>query len=66
MLRALFATDGPFTDAVATWMTVGEQACLLLDLLSEGPEGRTGETIGSWVGEPLRLPPRRARGEAIV
>jgi hypothetical protein len=47
-------------------MTPAEQAQLLLDLLAEGPDGRTGETIGSWVGLPVGLPPRRARGEVIV
>ncbi len=68
MLRSLFAHRGtePPDDVVATWMTPVEQAQLLLDLLAEGPDGRTGETIGSWIGQPVVLPPRRARGDAIV
>lgn len=41
-------------------------ARLLLDLLAEGPDGRTGETIGVWDGKPIALPPRRQRGENIV
>ncbi len=43
-----------------------QQAQLLVALLREGSDGRTGETIGSWVGEPIALPPRRGRGEDIV
>ena len=67
MLRALFAPGrGPPDEVVATWMTPEQQAQLLLDLLAEGPDGRSGETIGSWVGEPIVLPPRRQRGEQIV
>ena len=68
MLRGLYATRGtePSEAEIAMWMTPAQQAQLLLDLLAEGPEGRTGETIGSWVGEPVALPPRRARGDAIV
>jgi NAD(P)-dependent dehydrogenase (short-subunit alcohol dehydrogenase family) len=68
MLRSLYASRGeePADEVVATWMTPEQQAQLLLDLLAEGPEGRTGETIGSWVGEPVVLPPRRQRGEPIV
>ncbi len=69
MLRNLFklrGIDPPPADVVATWMTRDQQAQLLVDLLAEGPNGRSGETIGSWVGEPIGLPPRRAAGELIV
>lgn len=48
------------------WATVAHQAALLLDLLAEGPDGRTGETIAAGAGSPLTLPPRRARGEDLV
>lgn len=65
MQRSLFGPDGPPADVLATWMAPAEQAQLLVDLLAEGPDGRTGETIGSWIGEPIALPPRRARGEDI-
>ncbi len=68
MLRSLFESRGeePADEVVATWMRPEQQAQLLLELLAEGPDGRTGETIGSWVGEPVVLPPRRQRGEPIV
>ncbi|CAN5802266.1 3-oxoacyl-[acyl-carrier-protein] reductase [soil metagenome] len=66
MLRALFEPGGPSDDVVATWMTADQQAQLVMDLLAEGPDGRSGETIGSWVGLPIELPPRRERGEDIV
>jgi NAD(P)-dependent dehydrogenase (short-subunit alcohol dehydrogenase family) len=68
MLRSLFASRGeePAPEAVASWLQPEQVAGLLLDLLAEGPEGRTGETIGAWVGEPVGLPPRRATGDPIV
>jgi len=68
MLRGLFQRRGvePPPEAVASWMTPQQQADLLLALLAEGPDGRTGETIGSWTGLPVELPPRRMRGEAIT
>lgn len=69
MLRNLFklrGIDPPPAEVVATWMTPAQQAQLLVDLLAEGPDGRSGETIGSWVGEPVVLPPRRRAGEPIV
>lgn len=51
--------------AIASDAPVGHPG-LLIDLLAEGPDGRTGETIGVRSGDPLALPPRRARGEEIV
>ena len=60
----LGATDTPmlrdFAGAVseevtATWIKP-EQICdLLLELLAEGPEGRSGHNVGCWVGRPLSL-----------
>jgi NAD(P)-dependent dehydrogenase (short-subunit alcohol dehydrogenase family) len=32
-------------------------AAVLVDLLAEGPSGRTGDTITLWAGHPCRLPP---------
>ena len=64
MLRGLFDGEPP-ADVVATWMTPVDQATLLVELLGEGPGGRTGETIGAWVGEPIGLPPVVERGERI-
>ena len=47
---------GEVTDEViASWMQPTEISDLLLELLGEGPEGRTGHNLGCWVGRPLRL-----------
>ena len=62
MLRGLFE-GSPAPDVVAGWMKAEEVAAQLLALLSEGPEGRTGENIGAWAGEtalPPSPPPNRA------
>jgi NAD(P)-dependent dehydrogenase (short-subunit alcohol dehydrogenase family) len=40
---------------VETWMRPEAIADLLLALLAEGPEGRTGHNLGCWVGRPLTL-----------
>jgi NAD(P)-dependent dehydrogenase (short-subunit alcohol dehydrogenase family) len=60
----LGATDTPMLrefavgvdeSVVATWMKP-EQICdLLLELLAEGPDGRSGHNLGCWVGRPLSL-----------
>jgi len=54
------------TLAIDATETPMPHAQVLLELLSEGPEGRTGETVGSWVSGPSALPPRRQRGENIT
>ncbi|MGI9602451.1 MAG: SDR family NAD(P)-dependent oxidoreductase [Acidimicrobiales bacterium] len=60
----LGATDTPMlrehagdvdADVRATWMIPADVADLLLELLAEGPDGRTGHNLGGWVGRPLRL-----------
>lgn len=56
----LAAGDRVTPEMVAEWMTPAQMAQLLLDLLAEGPEGRTGENIGAWRGHPVELPPRAA------
>ncbi|WP_322767441.1 SDR family oxidoreductase [Frankia sp. Cr1] len=38
-------------------MAAGDVAAVLLDLLAEGPQGRTGDSIQLWVGHPCILPP---------
>ena len=38
----------------------------LLDLLREGPEGRSGENIGAWTGEPVEPGPRNAPHRTIT
>jgi NAD(P)-dependent dehydrogenase (short-subunit alcohol dehydrogenase family) len=59
MLRN-FVTAGtgkpPSDEVVATWMRPEEIAALLLELLEEGPDGRTGENIPIIVGRPIVLP----------
>lgn len=60
----LGATDTPMLrnfagdvseDVIASWMDPAEVCALLVELLEEGPEGRTGHNLGCWVGRPLRL-----------
>ncbi len=60
----LGATDTPMLrdfagdvdeEVVASWLKPRDVAALLLELLGEGPEGRTGHNLGCWVGHPLRL-----------
>lgn len=41
----------------ATWMRPEQMGQLVLDLIAEGPDGRTGENIGAWLGHPVVLPP---------
>jgi len=38
----------------------------LLDLLREGPDGRSGENIGAWTGVPVELGPRKAPHRTIT
>ena len=40
---------------IATWIKPDQVCDLLLELLSEGPEGRSGHNLGCWVGRPLSL-----------
>jgi NAD(P)-dependent dehydrogenase (short-subunit alcohol dehydrogenase family) len=61
------ATDGPMLRAflgeratpelTATWLQADDLAGVLVDLLCEGPAGRTGTQIGLWIGHPVVLPP---------
>ncbi len=65
MLRSLFDGDPP-ADFAATWMKPEQIAGQLLDLLREGPEGRSGENIGAWTGFPVELGPRLEPHRAIT
>lgn len=56
MLRG-FLPDDPDPEYVATWHRPEETAQVLVDLLTEGPGGRTGDTIGLYAGQPCVLPP---------
>ncbi len=53
MLREI-AVGAP-DELVATWIKPDQVCDLLLELLSEGPEGRSGHNLGCWVGRPLSL-----------
>ncbi len=53
MLRAFAGEVGD--EVQATWMQPAEICALLLELLAEGPDGRTGHNLGCWTGRPLRL-----------
>ena len=48
----------PTAEVVASWMRPEQIGALLLELLEEGPDGRTGENIPIIVGRPIVLPPR--------
>jgi len=55
-----FATGDRLTpDLIDSWMTPADIAGLMLELIAEGPDGRTGENIGIWLDHPIELPPRR-------
>jgi hypothetical protein len=66
MLRALFrpggklahlgGPDGPSAEMIAGFMDPAEIAGLLIDLLKDG---RSGENIGIWAGQPIELGPRK-------
>jgi NAD(P)-dependent dehydrogenase (short-subunit alcohol dehydrogenase family) len=53
MLREFSGDVGE--DVVATWMQPSQICDLLIELLDEGPDGRTGHNLGCWVGRPIRL-----------
>jgi NAD(P)-dependent dehydrogenase (short-subunit alcohol dehydrogenase family) len=57
MLRGFHGGD-PAPEVVATWMTSDAVAGVLVDLIDEGPDGRTGTNVPLWVGDrPTRLLP---------
>lgn len=62
MLRGLWDGDPP-QDLAAAWMQPEQIAALLLDLLADG---RSGENIGAWVGEPVRLGPRKPAHRTVT
>jgi NAD(P)-dependent dehydrogenase (short-subunit alcohol dehydrogenase family) len=59
------ATDSPMLrgwvgdkltdEMVATWMRPEQTAEVLVNLLAEGPSGRTGQNLGMWVGRPISM-----------
>lgn len=56
MLRSWIGGD-PDPSYLETWMTPEGIAQVALDLIDEGPDGRTGDNIGLWAGHPTVLPP---------
>ena len=65
MLRGLWKGDPP-ADFARTWMRPEQIGQQLIDLLAEGPGGRTGENIGAWVGEPVQLGPRKPAHRSVT
>lgn len=59
MLRGWLDGDPP-AEVLATWMQPAQIAQILVELLDEGPEGRTGNNIGLYAGEECLLPPPEA------
>jgi NAD(P)-dependent dehydrogenase (short-subunit alcohol dehydrogenase family) len=49
--------DAEQMEEVATWMAKEDTAQVLVDLLKEGPQGRTAQNINLCVGRPTRLEP---------
>lgn len=56
LIREYMNWDIP-KEYLATWMTGDAVAAVLIDLLREGAQGRTGDFIGLWAGHPTKLPP---------
>jgi len=65
MLRGLWEGDPP-ADFAKTWMRPEQIGQQLIDLLAEGPNGRTGENIGAWPGEPVVLGPRKPQHRTVT
>ena len=56
MLRGYMGTD-PDPDYLATWMTPAQIAQIVVELIAEGPDGRTADSIGLYAGYECVLPP---------
>lgn len=54
MLRGFHNFDPP-PEEVATWMKAEDSAQVVIDLLKEGPQGRSGENMNLCVGRPTKL-----------
>ncbi len=65
MIRSFFNFQ-PTPEDVAGWMKAADVASVMIDLLREGPGGRTGENIGIAVGHPVVLPPSRPSPYVIL
>jgi NAD(P)-dependent dehydrogenase (short-subunit alcohol dehydrogenase family) len=58
MIRNFFG-ERATPEEVATWMTAEDSAQVVVDILTEGPKGRTGETINLCIGRPCKKEPER-------
>jgi len=56
MLRG-FHNHAPSPEEEASWMRPEDSARALIELLEEGPEGRTGRNMNFCIGRPCRLEP---------
>ncbi|MGI9053686.1 MAG: SDR family NAD(P)-dependent oxidoreductase [Ilumatobacteraceae bacterium] len=56
MLRSLFEPDGPPAETVARWKRPEQLGEFLVELLEEGPSGRTGWNLPVWVDDPIVMP----------
>lgn len=56
MLRS-FHNFKPSQEEVDSWMKAEDTARVLVELLQEGPAGRTGENLNFCVGRPVKLDP---------
>jgi len=66
MLRSFHNFQAP-PEMVATWMTAQEVCDLAIQLIRDGPDGRTGENIPAWVGFEVELAPQpRAKQSWLV
>ena len=58
MIRGFFG-ERATPEEIATWMTAENSAQVVVDILKEGPKGRTGETINLCIGRKTVLEPER-------
>ena len=65
MLRGFHNHNAPPSE-VATWMAPEAVCDLAIQMIKEGPDGRTGENIGVWVGFEIELKPIPAAKPALV
>ena len=56
MLRGFIGRE-PDPEYLATWMKPEQTAQILVELLEEGPSGRTANSIGLYAGSPCVMPP---------
>ena len=60
MLRGFHNFD-PSPEEEASWMRAEDVAQVMIEMIAEGPAGRTGENINFCCGHPVVLPPPRDR-----